>query len=1012
MRNHSIVRLAAASAVVFVLCGADRASALLSSQEYKCAGSVAKSFSKYESTLLKEFFKCRNNDIAGKVDSPSACLPLRASSPSKIDAAKIKLIASAAKSCQSVCSTSSDKPCVSDLSCPPNNGKSESCTGKGGTAPFRVGRLGFPGPYCEGLLGHTILEPDDVGQCVSELAERLAQNLIDNLYGDAGDTSALSADAIKCLSSISKAVTKSSLKIHGAVAKCRNIQQGNPSCVGGTEEGAKCHASSECGGGGACGINPGDCLTRDGATIATVNKELLSISATVAKSCTNDAIAGIPALCRASGAAPTNVDEASACVSALVKEVAASVEGPSRRVYSPYSMVNATNPDAGFGYCGDGVVNETRNESNGVGEECDGDDTPCGAGHCLPPGDLFECTCDNVPRERSIVDGNRVDSDTGWTGASHDAVHNENFGFVSRLSNCTCGKFEQATCTEPTGDSVCDEYASTAPRCSNAMGSSLTCDERGDNDGSLEDGDCFACDSYSANAGTFCSDGEGHVVESACQAQCFDDTTGLAVGTCTRQADCGPGKTCRGRCDGTAKCRTITEGSPLPLVSAATTVCVQQQYVTDVTGTKDMVSGEAMLHYATRTVIYLGETQTTPCPTCGGVCIGGTNDRHPCYGRCNDAGNERCLVDSDCAETGDVSCEQAADDCAGGYCSLDLRCSSGDNAGKICRPMANTPLGVVSADCPPALAKNLSGFGVGQNYGDVTTEKVEFPTGAPCTDPAWRNYTCPCPDGGGLETAPNKCEAACDAGVNLGKGCALTDSSTGIFTTCAGGADDGIVCDEDSDCEGGTCSNTPKQCVAGAVARIGKACASNAECNTSTGSGDGVCESACPGGRCVPLCNPEGTCSGGTRAGDPCGTDVHCGGGTCVVTNTEDGVCAAGPLKYRCTGAGFTTLPCDEGADGTARGCEAGPDGIAGNSDDIPGAGICESRPLDCYYNNGAMEGGDTANGNGDPNNFKYVSAFCTAPAATPLINMVSGFGGPSKITRYGSAFVNVPSIP
>lgn len=1011
MHTASIVRCVTMFGAVLVLLGPGRADALLSSQEGKCAAALAKSFSKFQGAVLKETSKCRANDISGKVDDPSACSPLPESASAKVAAAEAKAVSSIAKSCQSVCSVSNDKVCVSDLDCPPNNALFERCTGKGGTSPFRAGNLGFPGPYCEGILGHPIRDPEDIGRCASILASRLATVLIDNTYGDADESNRLDADAIKCLSSISKAVTKSVAKVHAAVTKCRNTQQSGPSCVGGSDDGHKCASNTDCGNGGACGIDPDRCLLSDGATIEAVAKGLSNLSSAIAKSCDDDAIAALPGLCRGSGSVPADVEDAQSCVSALVTEVAASVEGPSRHSYSVFSMVTATNPDAGFAYCGDGIVNQVRNESNSIGEECDGDDAPCGDGSCLPPGDLFECTCDNVPRERVVIEGARVDSDTGWTGASHDATHNDGYGFVADLSNCNCTMFDGATCVGTTTDPVCDERASRAPRCSNAMHSDLTCDERGDGDGDLENGDCFACDTYSLNAGSYCGDGDGKGLETLCESQCFDDASGLAVGVCGRQRDCAAGQTCRGRCDTTARCKTLSEGSPLPLVSAATSVCVQLQYVMDVSGTKDMVSGEAGLQYATRSVIYLGETQTRPCPTCGGTCVGGSNDGRSCLGRCN-ADNSTCLVDSDCTGAGNTTCEQAGDDCAGGYCSLDLRCTGGDNAGDICRPMSNTPLGVVSADCPPAAGKNLSGFGVDQNYGDVTTEHVQLPAGAACSDPAWHNYTCPCPDGGsGVGTAPNQCAAACDGGVNAGKGCALTGTSGGVFTICEGGSDEGAVCDQDADCEGGSCSGTPRECVAGDAARIGAACSSNVQCDTSLASGDGVCESSCPGGRCVPLCFPEGTCDGGSRDGDSCATDVHCDGVPCVVTNTEDGLCAAGPLQYRCTGAGFTTLPCDQIEVGTQAGCEAGDDGDLGNDDDIPGAGVCEARPRDCFYNNGAMEGGDTGNGMGDPSNIKYVSAFCTGPAAQPIINLVSGYGGPSKVTRYGSAFVNVPSI-
>jgi len=39
-------------------------------------------------------------------------------------------------------------------------------------------------------------------------------------------------------------------------------------------------------------------------------------------------------------------------------------------------------------------------------------------------------------------------------------------------------------------------------------------------------------------------------------------------------------------------------------------------------------------------------------------------------------------------------------------------------------------------------------------------------------------------------------------------------------------------------------------------------------------------------------------------------------------------------------------------------------------------------------------------------------AAFCTPPNGSNVIDGVSGFGGPSRLRRSGSAVVNVPSIP
>ena len=262
-----------------------------------------------------------------------------------------------------------------------------------------------------------------------------------------------------------------------------------------------------------------------------------------------------------------------------------------------------------------------------------------------------------------------------------------------------------------------------------------------------------------------------------------------------------------------------------------------------------------------------------------------------------------------------------------------------------------------------------------------------------------------------------------------------------------------------------------RECTGGTEDTVGQACTNDGQC------GGGTCVEPCPGARCVPLCYPEGKCNGGARDGDLCAQDKDCkvctggnaqllghpcqrdeecntghlthdgvcaveGGVTCDLFDSEEGLCGAGPQKFQCTGAGYTTLPCtlDRGkclantcTEGSAskigqacnyaidclvdgvpiqEGCEAGDDGILGNSDDHPGAGACEPRPQDCYFNNGLAEGGDTINGKGDPSDVKLVTTFCTPPNGSNAIDDTSGFGGPSRVRRHGAAFMNVPAIP
>src|SRR5205085_5824202 len=303
----------------------------------------------------------------------------------------------------------------------------------------------------------------------------------------------------------------------------------------------------------------------------------------------------------------------------------------------------------------------------------------------------------------------------------------------------------------------------------------------------------------------------------------------------------------------------------------------------------------------------------------------------------------------------------------------------------------------------------------------------------------------------GVPTQPNLCAAACNAGVNVGKGCATLNGGSGVYSTCVLGTDNGLPCDSNSDCDGGgTCTGRPFQCTAG-TAPAGTSCTANGDCGVG-----GLCQDACPGGLCVPLCMQEGQCNGGARDGDPCATSDHCkectagnaaligtgctansqcnssigsGDGVCAngpgfvscdLVDPEDGLCAAGPNKYRCTGLGHRTEPCSLeygtcspvatciagtshqgsacpnnafcGTGGVCsrkctmgdadkrdqacsadnqcidnpnvpvmKSCEAGSDAILGTADDIPGAGNCEPHPQDCFVNNGFAQGGGTA---------------------------------------------------
>jgi hypothetical protein len=395
---------------------------------------------------------------------------------------------------------------------------------------------------------------------------------------------------------------------------------------------------------------------------------------------------------------------------------------------------------------------------------------------------------------------------------------------------------------------------------------------------------------------------------------------------------------------------------------------------------------------------------------CGGFCEGGTNDLGVCQGRCTTT-NDECRFDSDCPP--DETCQEQSPDCPGGKCRLALVCGTDPEnnpavAGRPCRIDYQDPVfGTPSSDCPPAPASNISGEGLAIDYLPASSGTLSLPMSIPCTAPGLELYDCPCPDDGGQPSAPNSCIPACNAGVNTGEGCA-DGAGSGAGTKCAGGDNDGRLCDEDTDCiGGGTCSDNPAHCI-GDPAFEHDPCASNADC------GLGSCVDACPGGRCVPLCVPV--------PGEP-----------------GEGECAAGPLDYKCSGAAYSYLNCSKssasagcaatcsissapcesdaecggGGDSCqgpcehARECEAGDDGVLGTSDDVPGAGVCVARVRECFSDPITASGSATTLSDHDS-----AALWCFEATHNTSFDAASGFGGPARVHIRGQNVVNFTSIP
>jgi hypothetical protein len=623
------------------------------------------------------------------------------------------------------------------------------------------------------------------------------------------------------------------------------------------------------------------------------------------------------------------------------------------------------------------LVNQLPNAFVLSGEECDGTDDSACAGLCLPPGDNFQCTCSNIQRSRFLADGLAADLDNGWTGAAHSGTVSDRSGFVLNVAGCDCTELDGMDCIGSTSDPICERVGKQQPTCSWEPFGGVSCDDRGNQDGNSTNRDCQVCGAFAVNAGESCGDSRD------CGLQCVDAGDAV-VGTCDNgQSECPAGSVCRGACDPTATCLQIPLGAPLPLVSAGNATCLRSEFREDITGTVNMLTGENATFMRYRTIISgaAGGNTSTPCPVCGGLCVGGGRAGDPCRGSCSVSGDE-CRFDTDCDDLGGETCTSASAQCGTGTCDLELICSGGEREGLPCRFESTTlSFGTPSNDCPPDAGAAFSQLGALVNFLPSTSEPVVLPSSFPCSDDGFKLFDCPCEQiDGDTATKPNNCTRACNAvGPQFGNSC------SDLARCSAGSADPGYACDEQSDCPGGTCDN--------------------------------LVPAECAGGLCVPLCAPD--------PGD-----------------AEEGICAAGPFRQRCDGFGHGWRTCSTSGQGCAatcsvsagpcitdddcpgvetcsgtcdiaKECSAGLDGIVGNNDDTDGAGICETLSLGCFLNPIQAEGGDRLNGQGDPNNVKSVTVLCVGSSDSDIIDAAAGLPGPVRLRQTGinatNGFTSLP---
>jgi len=605
--------------------------------ENRCIVKASKAAAKFASTYLREMSACRVDAADTGVTCPTS------KNASKIDKARLKLTAAVEKDCQSVCSISQSLPCVADALCPARSFGTERCSAGAANEPFDMGNLGFPGPYCEQQLGRPVEAAADIAECMVGLMESASSVAVWGLFGNV--PSGVSKSGLRCLAAASKGLNKLTTTVVKAASKCRNgIIKGKVQA------------------------NPVTCVSDDKKLVKKVDKGTTKLFKLLLARCSPEALVELD-FCGNGIGGTTTVVQAQECLRDLAKEVADSPVVPALRVYSDVSLIDAVYPPEPV--CGDNLINQPPDAFLLLGEECDGlSDSAC-PGQCGAPGDLFECTCMDVPRLRFFVSAEDSQVDAGWTGLAHDQLTSDASGYLMELSGCDCDEFDGATCIGASSDSVCDVQAATKPVCSFDFQSGTRCDAHGtdDDDGDGmpfgvgeddEDEDCYVCDEFSGNAGTNCeNDGD-------CLSRCFD-ASGIAQGACQEQLDCPAKQVCRGRCDTQPRCLKILNGAPLPVVSSGAPVCTLQAFRTDVSGTLDIVTGSHEISYQLLSRVHLGQNPNRPCPVCGGFCVGGDNDLDLCTGRCTQSGSP-CMVTADCAfgET----CGASTPDCPKGVCEL------------------------------------------------------------------------------------------------------------------------------------------------------------------------------------------------------------------------------------------------------------------------------------------------------------------------------------------------------
>jgi hypothetical protein len=276
-----------------------------------------------------------------------------------------------------------------------------------------------------------------------------------------------------------------------------------------------------------------------------------------------------------------------------------------------------------------------------------------------------------------------------------------------------------------------------------------------------------------------------------------------------------------------------------------------QKLIGDVTGTVNVDNGRASIHESVRMLTYVGQTNGSPCPVCGGTC---TND------------SERtCLSNADCDPGG--SCTR---DAVAGDGVAQGACTTGKNRGE---PRDGNRGANTTIDCLPDAGAI---FGAAKPLAiQLSTAHTELAAGLSCGGTNG-GLSCPCLLCSADPTVPCHSDADC-----AGQPASCSESPL-------------TACTVDGDCLGvdaGAC-NSQKVCQRAQLV----SCNKDSDCDSVN---VGVCHAS--------------TCTVDGGAGFPLPND--CDDGLCSSAGGANGICTNGPDDSFCDGFtkpdGSGIYPCD-----------------------------------------------------------------------------------------------------